>query len=65
MRSSAVALLLFTLCCTHATPPPVARTLDEGDAAAFSSDYARARRAYAAVAGKDRDVAQIHLANIE
>jgi hypothetical protein len=65
MRSSAVALLLLTLCCTHATPPPVIGTLDEGDAAAFSSDYARARRAYSAVEGKDRDLAQIHLANIE
>lgn len=65
MQSSVVALLLFAFACSHTAPPPAASTLEAGDAAAYSSDYARARSIYTAVQGKDHDLAQIHLANIE
>ncbi|MCU1348568.1 MAG: hypothetical protein JWO56_1598 [Acidobacteria bacterium] len=69
MRSPLPALLLLSLACSHpvpaAAPAAAPASLESGDAAAYASDYALARKQYAAVEGKDRDVAQIHLANIE
>jgi len=63
LRSSAAALLLVTIAsCSHAAPPA---SLESADAAAYASDYGRAKTLYAGVGGKDRDIAQIHLANIE
>jgi hypothetical protein len=62
---SAIALLLFTLACHRIAAPPASASLDEADAAAYASDYAKARQLYAVVKGKDREKAQIRLANIE
>lgn len=67
MRSIAAAalLLVFLAACANSPAHPATATLEEADAAAYASDYSRAKALYAAVGGKDRDTAQIHLANVE
>lgn len=65
MRSIVAAALLFFVVIGCANSHPAPATLDEGDAAAYASDYARAKTLYADVGGKDRDTAQIRLANVE
>ena len=63
-------LFSFLLAASAQSPAPLQPTIESADQAAFNSDFATARRLYASVAKqasdpKDRDRAEVTLANIE